>query len=69
MANNLLNADVPHRLASVAGKLKKTDVCKEFRDELDELQIKLRVYTKMLSEMAGVEDYTVLENQESEEKQ
>ena len=54
--------------ASVSGELKKTDVCKEFRDELDELQVKLRVYTKMLSEMSGVEDLTVLENQGSEEK-
>ncbi len=50
--------------ASVNGELKNPDICKEFRGELNVLQEKLRVYTKMLSEMAGVEDLTVLENQE-----
>jgi len=55
--------------ASVAGELKKPAVCKEFRDELDNLQEKLRVYTKMLSEMAGVEDLTTLENQENEKEE
>lgn len=49
--------------ASVEGELTNSNLCKEFRDELNELQEKLRVYTKMLSEMAGVEDLTVLENQ------
>lgn len=52
--------------ASVKGELKKSEVCKEFRDDLDEIQAKLRIYTKMLSEMAGVEDLTDLENQEYE---
>lgn len=45
----------------VAGKFKDPDTCKEFRQELNMLQSKLRIYTKMLSEMAGVEDLTSLE--------
>lgn len=49
--------------ASVAGEFHNTDVCKEFREELCVLQTKLRIYTKMLSEMAGVEDLTGLEEQ------
>lgn len=52
--------------ASDKGEFNNSEVCKEFRNELDDLQVKLRVYTKMLSEMAGVEDLTVLENQEHE---
>lgn len=36
-------------------------ICKEFRVDLHELQKKLRRYTKMLSDMAGVEDLTELE--------
>ena len=35
--------------------------CSEFRDELAELQSKLRTYTQMLAEMAGVEDLTGME--------
>lgn len=35
--------------------------CKEFRTELSELQIQLRKYTKMLADMAGVEDLTELQ--------
>ncbi len=38
---------------------KKT--CKEFRSELKQLQDFLRTYTKMLADMAGVEDLTNLE--------
>jgi hypothetical protein len=34
----------------------------EFRKELEELQVILATYTKMLAEMAGVEDLTELEN-------
>ncbi|MDH5387161.1 MAG: hypothetical protein OEY06_01785 [Gammaproteobacteria bacterium] len=45
----------------VAEGFQKTDVCNEFREELCVLQAKLRIYTKMLSEMAGVEDLTGLE--------
>jgi len=35
--------------------------CKEFRKELAQLQIQLRTYTKMLADMAGVEDLTELQ--------
>ncbi len=49
--------------ALVAEKFQNADVCKEFREELSELQVKLRIYTKMLSQMAGVEDLTDLEDQ------
>ena len=37
------------------------DKCAEFRTELEELQKILRIYTKMLADMAGVEDLTELE--------
>lgn len=36
--------------------------CKTFRKELTELQVVLRTYTKMLADMAGVEDLTSLES-------
>jgi hypothetical protein len=36
--------------------------CDEFRTELEVLQEILRVYTRMLSDMAGVEDLTQLED-------
>ncbi len=49
-----------HRL-SVAGALKKPQKCKEFRKELAALQSDLRKYSKMLADMAGVEDLTELE--------
>ncbi len=55
--------------ASIAGKFKKPDACKAFRNELDALQKKLKVYTKMLSEMAGVEDLTTLENHGNKSEQ
>jgi hypothetical protein len=48
---------------SVAGQFNNPDICKEFRGDLDKLQEKLRRYTKMLSDMAGVEDLTALEEQ------
>lgn len=48
---------------SVSGQFNNPDICKEFRGELNELQEKLRIYTKMLSDMAGVEDLTTLEDQ------
>lgn len=35
--------------------------CRDFRKELDELQVVLRIYSKMLADMAGVEDLTNLE--------
>jgi len=34
-----------------------------FRNELEELQKVLRIYTKMLADMAGVEDLTELEKE------
>jgi|SRR3990172_5694790 len=39
----------------------KPEKCVEFRSELKTLQVTLRKYTRMLSDMAGVEDLTVLE--------
>lgn len=36
---------------------------KRFREELSELQKKLKIYTKMLAEMSGVEDLTELERE------
>ena len=39
----------------------KEEVRSEFRKELKELQSILKIYTKMLSDMAGVEDLTELE--------
>lgn len=38
------------------------DSCKEFRAELQDIQKTLRKYTKMLADMAGVEDLTSLED-------
>ncbi len=35
--------------------------CKQFRNELSELQNILRIYSKMLADMAGVEGLTELE--------
>lgn len=49
-----------HRL-SVAGAFKDAEKCREFRKELEALQVDLRKYTKMLADMAGVEDLTELE--------
>ncbi len=51
-----------HRL-SLAGEIDKVDKSQEFRKELAELQEKLKVYTKALSDMAGVEDLTELEEE------
>jgi hypothetical protein len=39
----------------------KEEVRTKFREELKELQDVLKIYTKMLSDMAGVEDLTELE--------
>ncbi|MFH1304558.1 MAG: hypothetical protein ABIK07_26195 [Planctomycetota bacterium] len=46
---------------SLAGAFNDQARCEEFRKELAELQIQLRKYTKMLADMAGVEDLTQLE--------
>ena len=50
-----------HRL-SLQGAFGDAARCTEFRKELAALQIKLRQYTKMLADMAGVEDLTSLES-------
>ena len=49
-----------HRI-SIHGAFDNPDKCDEFRTELVELQGKLKKYTKMLADMAGVEDLTELE--------
>lgn len=53
-----------HRL-SIAGAFSDPEKCKEFRRELEALQIDLKKYTKMLADMAGVEDLTELEEHNS----
>ena len=47
---------------SVAGGFENDVNCQEFRAELITLQSILCTYTKMLAEMAGVEDLTTLED-------
>ena len=49
-----------HRL-SLEGAFSDVEQKKEFRNELTQLQSLLRKYTKMLADMAGVEDLTTLE--------
>lgn len=46
---------------SLQGVFTKPEKCVEFRSELKALQATLRKYTRMLADMAGVEDLTVLE--------
>ncbi len=46
---------------SLAGAFDNALECQAFRGELIVLQAKLRNYTKMLADMAGVEDLTALE--------
>ena len=54
-----------HRL-SVQGSFSNTEKCQEFREELKKLQSILNSYTKMLGDMAGVEeDLTELESKET----
>lgn len=50
-----------HRL-SEQGAFSDEAKCVDFREELTELQDKLRAYTKMLSELADVEDMTEMED-------
>ena len=52
-----------HRL-SLAGAFDDASQCRQFRAELAELQGQLKVYTRMLADMAGVEDLTALESQD-----
>jgi hypothetical protein len=49
---------------SLAGAFKDPQQCAVFRTELSELQGQLRTYTKMLADMAGVEDLTALEQED-----
>lgn len=44
------------------GAFNNPDKCKQFRIELSELQKELKLYSKMLADMAGVEDLTELED-------
>ena len=46
---------------SVAGAFQNTEQAQAFRIELRRVQEQLRIYTKMLAQMAGVEDLTDLE--------
>lgn len=46
----------------ISGSLDDTEKCKLFRTELEILQKELRKYTKMLADMASVEDLTELES-------
>ena len=46
---------------SLAGAFDDETRCQEFRDELSQLQQQLRTYTRMLADMANVEDLTELE--------
>lgn len=46
---------------SIAGAFKDEKSRQEFRNELSALQLELHKYTKMLADMAGVEDLTELE--------
>lgn len=48
---------------SIEGGFNDKEICKNFRSELEKLQELLRIYTKMLADMAGVEDLTELEKQ------
>lgn len=52
-----------HRL-SLQGAFSDTEQQKEFRKELALLQSVLKKYTKMLADMAGVEDLTALDENE-----
>jgi hypothetical protein len=54
-----------HRL-SLVGALDSTQQRTEYRNELTALQAQLRKYTKALSAMAGVEDLTALEGDQSD---
>ena len=51
-----------HKLSS-QGAFSDEAKCLEFRNELSDLQGTLKIYTKMLADMAGVEDLTELEKQ------
>lgn len=48
---------------SIENGFSNEQTCNEFRTELEQLQSVLHTYTKMLADMAGVEDLTELQNQ------
>jgi len=50
-----------HKL-SLQGAFGNPEQCRIFRTELEELQVELKKYTRMLADMAGVEDLTELED-------
>ena len=50
-----------HRVASSQEAFSDTDQCSQFRQELITLQQILKIYSKMLADMAGVEDLTEME--------
>lgn len=50
-----------HPVAKRKGFDKDQQCCLEFREDLSSLQDQLTIYTRMLSDMAGVEDLTELE--------
>ena len=50
-----------HKL-SQEGVFKDEKQCKKFREELNDLQEKLKTYSMMLADMAGVEELTNLED-------
>lgn len=52
-----------HKLSS-DGSFNDVERCKAFREELKELQAKLTNYSKMLAEIAGVEDLTQMDEME-----
>lgn len=52
-----------HRL-SEDGAFQDTKQCNLFRDELHDLQEDLRNYTQLLSDLAGVENLTVMQKEE-----
>tara|TARA_R110001592_G_scaffold22272_1_gene88844 strand:+ start:302 stop:781 length:480 start_codon:yes stop_codon:yes gene_type:complete len=51
--------------ASLAGAFEDKKQCQKFRKELRALQKDLRKYTKMLADMASVEDLTALEKSDA----
>jgi hypothetical protein len=53
-----------HRLSQL-GAFQDATRCEEFRAELEEQQAMLREYTRMLADLAGVEDLTSLEATEA----
>lgn len=52
-----------HKL-SEEGNFSNPDTCRQFREELQALQEKIKRYTGLLSEVAGVENLTELERNE-----